>query len=59
MEQIDITKKTLTELEAMAYQEIVKSKICQNNLSALEQQILKKRNEQNKPIVETNKEGGQ
>ena len=43
MEQIDITKMSLVELEAMAYREVVQRDNATKNINLLEQQILKKR----------------
>lgn len=44
MEPIDITKMDLKELKAMAYDEIAKIELCQNNLKMLNAEI-EKRNE--------------
>jgi len=43
MEQdIDITKMTVIELKALAYDELAKQQVCQQNLQIINQEIVKR-----------------
>lgn len=57
MEQLDITKLSVTELKSLAYDEMARLEICQTNLRAINQEIAK-RNQQSQQQNQSNLQQG-